>query len=54
MGQACGTGGGTFAVTIEIYDELKLLPGPIGECIKANDDALQMEVGEEDWDWATY
>jgi hypothetical protein len=45
---------GTFAVTVEIYDELKLLPGPIGECIKANDAALQMEVGEEDWDWATY
>jgi Zn-dependent peptidase ImmA (M78 family) len=42
--------GGTFAVTVEIYDELKLLPGPIGECIKANDAALQMEVGEENWD----
>jgi hypothetical protein len=44
---------GTFAVTVEIYEELKHLPGPIGECIKANGPALQMEI-EEDWDWKTY
>jgi len=45
---------GTFAVTVEIYDELKLLPGSIGECIRANGGVLAMEVGEEDWDWTTY
>jgi hypothetical protein len=46
--------GGTFAVTVEIYDELKHLPGPIGQCIATNDAELQMEVGDESWDWKTY
>jgi hypothetical protein len=45
---------GAFAVTVEIYEELKHLRGPIGDCIKENDDALQMEIEEEDWDWQTY
>jgi hypothetical protein len=45
---------GTFAATVEIYEELKHLPGRIGECIKANDAALQMELEEEHWDWQTY
>lgn len=45
---------GTFAATAEIYGELKHLPGPIGECIKDNDAAIQMEVEEENWDWQTY
>jgi len=44
---------GTFAVTVEIYEELKHLQGSIGECIKDNDTALQMEI-EEDWDWNAY
>jgi uncharacterized protein DUF4411 len=46
--------GGTFATTVEIYEELKHLPGPIGECIKDNDAVLQMEIEEPDWDWHTY
>jgi hypothetical protein len=45
---------GTFAVTVEIYDELTHLPGPIGDCIKANQDNLQLEIEEESWDWKTY
>jgi hypothetical protein len=45
---------GAFAVTVEIYEELKHLPGPVGDCIKENDDGLQMEIEEEDWDWQTY
>jgi hypothetical protein len=44
---------GTFASTVEIYEELKHLPGPIGECLKANGDNVQMEL-EEDWNWAIY
>lgn len=38
---------GAFAVTVEIYEELKHLSGSIGGCIKENDDALQMEIEEE-------
>jgi hypothetical protein len=44
---------GTFAASTEIYEELKHLPGPIGECLKANSDNIQMEI-EEDWDWQAY
>jgi Domain of unknown function (DUF4411) len=43
-----------FAVTAEIYDELKRLPGSIGECINAHKMALQLEVEDDDWDWQTY
>jgi hypothetical protein len=46
--------GGAFAVTVEIYEELKHLPGSIGDCIKGNEDAIQMEIEEESWDWQTY
>jgi hypothetical protein len=45
---------GKFAVTAEIYDELFHLPGPLGECMKANEDHLQLEVEEDSWDWKTY
>lgn len=45
---------GKFAVTKEIYEELVYLPGSIGECVKNNCAALQLEVGENDWDWNTY
>jgi len=44
---------GTFASTVEIYEELKHLPGPIGDCLKDNSANIQMEL-EEDWDWPTY
>lgn len=45
---------GTFAVTVEIYEELEHLPGPIGDCIKGNEAALRMEIEEEYWDWKKY
>jgi hypothetical protein len=45
---------GKFAVTAEIYDELKRLPGAIGECINSHEMALQLEVEDDDWDWQTY
>ncbi len=45
---------GKFAVTKEIYDELALLPGSIGACIQKNCSALQLEVGDDDWDWESY
>jgi hypothetical protein len=45
---------GTFAVTVEIYEELQHLPGPIGDCIRENSAALQLEIEEETWDWQTY
>lgn len=45
---------GKFAVTKEIYDELCHLQGPIGDCIRINCDAMQLEVGEEHWDWGSY
>jgi hypothetical protein len=45
---------GTFAVTVEIYEELEHLPGPIGDCIRENEIALQMEIEEENWDWQAY
>jgi Domain of unknown function (DUF4411) len=45
---------GKFAVTAEIYEELGHLPGPIGDCIKANEAVLQLEIEEETWDWQAY
>jgi hypothetical protein len=45
---------GKFAVTTEIYEELCHLPGPFGECIKANETSIQLEVEEDSWDWQTY
>lgn len=44
---------GQFASTVEIYEELKHLPGPIGDCLTANAANIQMEI-EENWDWTTY
>jgi hypothetical protein len=44
---------GTFAATAEIYEELTHLPGPIGDCLKANGANIQMEI-EEEWDWQAY
>ena len=45
---------GKFAVTKEIYDELLYLPGSVGACIKENCSAMQLEVGEDSWDWMGY
>jgi hypothetical protein len=31
-----------------------IFPGPIGDCIKENGAALEMEIEEESWHWLTY
>jgi hypothetical protein len=41
-------------VTTEIYEELELLPGSIGQCIKNNKANLHLEIEDEEWDWQTY
>ena len=43
-----------IAVNKEIYDELTHLPGAIGECIKSNCGCIQLEVGDNGWDWKSY
>lgn len=43
-----------FAVTVEIYDELTHLSGPIGDCIKGNRSALALEVDDVGWDGVAY
>jgi hypothetical protein len=45
---------GKFAATKEIYDELALLPGAIGACLKNQCDEVCLEVGEDDWPWKEY
>ncbi len=45
---------GIIAVTREIYDEMVHIPGPMGDCIKKNEENLVLEVGQRDWDWQTY
>lgn len=45
---------GKFAVTTEIYEELVLLPGLIGDCIRGNKANLQLEIEDAEWDWQTY
>src|SRR6266436_1630943 len=45
---------GKFAVTAEIYEELCHLPGALGECMKANEENLQLEIEEDSWDWKSY
>jgi heme/copper-type cytochrome/quinol oxidase subunit 2 len=45
---------GIFAVTTEIYEELKYLSGSVGECIKRNSKNMVLEVGDTDWDWKLY
>jgi hypothetical protein len=45
---------GRIAVTTEIYEEMCQIPGKIGDCIKANEVAMVLEVGDPSWDWNTY
>jgi hypothetical protein len=45
---------GMFAVTTEIYEEMTHITGTVGDCIRNNQDALVLEVGEGEWDWSTY
>lgn len=46
--------GGMFAVTKEIYDEMTHITGTVGECIRASEAALVLEIGEGGWDWDSY
>lgn len=46
--------GGMIAVTAEIYEEMTHIPGITGDCIRGNEPALVLEVGEEEWDWHAY
>lgn len=45
---------GEIAVTREIYDEMTHIVGTVGQCIKASEAELLLEVGEGDWDYDTY
>jgi hypothetical protein len=45
---------GRFAVTKEIYGELEHLRGSVGECLRANEPELLLEVGQANWDWKSY
>ncbi len=45
---------GDVAVTKEIYDEMYHIPGQIGDCIRANEALLVLEVEQQGWDWQTY
>ena len=45
---------GIIAVTSEIYEEMTHIQGDLGTCIKINKSKLQLEIGEDTWDWQTY
>jgi len=45
---------GKFAVTTEIYTEMKFIDGVLGTCISANKSNLVLEVGDTAWDFQTY
>ena len=45
---------GKFATNREIFDELARLNGLVGECITRFKSELILEIGESDWDWASY
>jgi hypothetical protein len=45
---------GAVAVTKEIYDEMVHIGGRIGDCIRANEDIMVLEVNKGDWEWEVY
>jgi hypothetical protein len=45
---------GDIAVTTEIFAELELLPGPVGQHLKANKANLVLEIADPNWKWLTY
>ena len=45
---------GSIGVTFEIYEEMCLIAGPIGDLIRQNKDKLVLEIGENGWDWSSY
>jgi Domain of unknown function (DUF4411) len=45
---------GYFAATAEVYEELILLPGDVGQCLKDHEAEVKLEVGIENWDFQSY
>ena len=45
---------GILATTPEIYDEMTHITGKFGDCIRANQDALVLDIGDTSWDAMTY
>lgn len=43
-----------FAVTTEIYKELKRIEGGVGDCIRSHKDCLVFEVGDGSWPYVDY
>src|SRR5437867_2155348 len=47
-------GKGQIAVTMEIYEEMILIPGALGNCIKAHKAEMLLEVSKGNWNWQSY
>lgn len=45
---------GSVGVTFEIYEEMCLIEGSIGNLIRKNKGNLVLEIGENGWDWSAY
>lgn len=45
---------GHVAVTLEIFEEMILIDGGLGDFIASCKDAILFEVGADHWDWQTY
>lgn len=45
---------GRVFVNTEIYDELILIDGSIGNQINGLEDTIKLEIGVGDWDWTSY
>ncbi len=45
---------GRVSITQEVYDEMVLIPGDVGEAIKKHSDELILDVGDDAWDWQGY
>jgi hypothetical protein len=45
---------GSVAVTTEIYEEMVLVPGMIGNCINGHKEQLLLEINDDGWDWPHY
>ncbi|CAN7597634.1 DUF4411 family protein [Mesorhizobium amorphae] len=45
---------GRLACNKEIFDELGHINGSVGDCLRSNCELLQLEVGEDSWNWVVY
>jgi len=45
---------GHAAVTREIFDEMIMIDGGLGDFVRASQDLILYEVGSDDWSWETY